>query len=447
MAERRVIVVLPAQASLREPAMALRTGERARIERAPAGIPAQVELDPDFTPVPIAQIGATPNLAMANAESAPRFAVRGVIRDGDIETVPVETQGAAVFADPVINAFLAPGCAGGPVGDHGKVGARLNAHKLAKAGLDGTGVAIAIMDNGINLAHMAARGVHADFDASITWSPGSGTAGEYPVHHGTMCAFDALIAAPKATLLDFPVLRSQTQVGSDMDGLLSDALEAYGVLLALMQQPEDQRPYKSLVINNSWGMYTQTWDFPVGHPGRYADNPNHPFNLIVGTLVRAGADVLFAAGNCGADCPDDRCEGEIKNAITGANAHPDVITVAGVTTERRRVGYSSQGPGIKGMAHAKPDVSAYTHFLGSEAFGPGSADGGTSAACPVTAGSIAALRTKLPPSVLPPRYMSRELRVDATKKGGSATGWNKNYGYGIIEPFKTAGRLGLFPVA
>jgi hypothetical protein len=43
----------------------------------------------------------------------------------------------------------------------------------------------------------------------------------------------------------------------------------------------------------------------------------------------------------------------------------------------------------------KPDITGYTHFLGSEAFGAGSPDAGTSAACPVAAGCAAALRTKL----------------------------------------------------
>ncbi|HJQ59388.1 MAG TPA: S8 family serine peptidase, partial [Vineibacter sp.] len=135
------------------------------------------------------------------------------------------------------------------------------------------------------------------------------------------------------------------------------------------------------------------------------------------------------------------CEGVVKQTITGANAHADVMTIAGVTVGRRRVGYSSQGPGIKGMAHAKPDMAAYTHFLGSEAFGAGDEDGGTSAACPVAAGAIAALRTKLPQAKLAPRDLARELRADAHKSG--AGGWNRNTGYGIIHPLATARRLGL----
>ena len=183
------------------------------------------------------------------------------------------------------------------------------------------------MDTGINLAHLRAKGVNPAIDATLTWSPGSGSPGTYAVGHGTMCAFDALIAAPQATLLDFPILLSTAGGGSSMDGFLSDALQAYSSLLAVLRRPAAQRPFKALVVNNSWGMYHQSWDFPAGHPGRYADNPNHPFNIMVGTLARNGADILFAAGNCGADCPDGRCQGVVRDTITGANAHPEVITL------------------------------------------------------------------------------------------------------------------------
>jgi hypothetical protein len=137
----------------------------------------------------------------------------------------------------------------------------------------------------------------------VFWSPPNvaKTPGEYEIDHGTMCAYDALIAAPACSLLDFPILQSETPGGSVMAGFLSDALLAFSYLHKRLTTPGWK--YKALVINNSWGMYHPSWDFPAGHPGRYADNPNHPFNIMVGTIAREGADVLFAAGNCGADCP------------------------------------------------------------------------------------------------------------------------------------------------
>ena len=99
----------------------------------------------------------------------------------------------------------------------------------------------------------------------------------------------------------------------------------------------------ALVISNSWGMFDPGWDFPAGHPGNYSDNPRHPFNVLVASLESAGADILFAAGNCGRDCQDGRCNFP-RRPICGANSHGRVLSVAGIDTRRKRVGYSSQGP-------------------------------------------------------------------------------------------------------
>src|SRR5262249_18300004 len=137
--------------------------------------------------------------------------------------------------------------------------------------------------------------------------------GSMPLDHGTMCAFDVCIAAPHCTLVDHAVLSSTATGGSAMDGLLSDAVQSYGVLLSYMTQAAspfagDHTP-RTLVVTNSWTMFHPSWDFPVGNPQNYSDNPDHPFNIIVGSLEAAGADILFAAGNCGTECPDNRCQG------------------------------------------------------------------------------------------------------------------------------------------
>src|SRR5690606_23250333 len=102
--------------------------------------------------------------------------------------------------------------------------------------------------------------------------------------------------------------------------------------------------YAGLVINNSWGIYHPSWDFPAGYRGRYIDNPQHPFNLLVGTMAAAGIDIIFAAGNCGPQCADIRCKTRTVQTIMGANAHQDVLTVGGCDTNGQIVGYSSQGP-------------------------------------------------------------------------------------------------------
>jgi subtilisin family serine protease len=240
-----------------------------------------------------------------------------------------------------------------------------------------------------------------------------------------MCAYDALIAAPKATLLDYAVLLSRQSGQTVMSGLLSDAVLAYSQLLALLNGMPAQS--RRLVVTNSWGMFASSWDFPVGHPGNYSDNPSHPFNIIVASLESAGADILFAAGNCGRDCPDGRCQFGSTPPICGANSHPKVISVAGIDTAKKRVGYSSQGPGR--LSANKPDLAAYTHFKGSLVY---AADGGTSAACPVAAGVVAAIRTKYSSAQLPPAQL-RTLLYKTSEDMGTV-GFDYDYGWGGINP-------------
>jgi hypothetical protein len=233
--------------------------------------------------------------------------------------------------------------------------------------------------------------------------------------------------------------------GSIGASTLSIAVQAFAQLIAFWGvafAPGGAALYKALVVNNSWGIFHPSWDFPVGHPGRYIDNPNHPFTLLVNVLARAGAHILFAAGNCGAPCADGRCKGRTTGSIMGANASPDVLTIAGCDTTDIRVGYSSQGPSIARMFQQKPDVTSYTHFLGSEALGAGSPDLGTSAACPVASGCVAAICTKTPPA-LPPANLFNEIRATARPGGGAAAGWNADYGFGIIDPDAAAKRLGI----
>lgn len=439
----RVLMLTNPTDELRETAFAASRRERVPISKRPDELPNQVELDHEFAAVPLSRMGATAMVATANPEQATKFVVRGIL-DDDIAIEMAADPGSNIFSDPMISNTDGGYCQNAPVGEHTDVVKRLDIDGLGELGLDGDGVGIVICDTGINLNHLRNKGLDPKIDGNLTWiPPGAGGApGSFSVGHGTMCAYDALISAPKATLIDFPILLSQTQAGSAMDGFLSDGLQAFSTLAAYMRQPVSQRVHKSLVVNNSWAMYHPSWDFPAGHPGRYSDNPNHPFNLIVSTLARTGIDILFAAGNCGPDCPDDRCQGVVKSSITGANAHPDVTTVGGVTVDKQWIGYSSVGPSIDGMADHKPDIACYAHFLGSEAFGAGRADSGTSTACPVAAGVTAAFRSVIGPSTLSPRDLAKELRRDAKVPGSPYNNrWNPKFGYGVIDPFKTAERL------
>ncbi|RAI45367.1 S8 family serine peptidase [Rhodoplanes roseus] len=434
-----VLAILPAQEPLVESAIAAADRRASQIPLDATTMPPGLTLDPTFPAVPVGKgvtAGATlETLAPAQSQN---FAVRGFIDAEDPGEIPTESGGRPLFADPVIAPFLT--CGGTPpVGKAADVATKLNVPTLAARGLDGDGVAVAIMDTGINLAHLQRKlGAFPRFDAGNSWTPAGATSGpgKHPVDHGTMCAYDVLIAAPKATLLDYPILATTAPGGSVTGSTLSVALQAFAQLIAFWAvafAPGGALRYKALVVNNSWGIFHPSWDFPPGHPGRYIDNPNHPFSLIVGVLARAGADILFAAGNCGGECADGRCQARTTETIMGANASPDVLTLAGCDVTDTRVGYSSQGPSIAGMFQQKPDVTAYTHFLGSEAFGQGAPDSGTSAACPVAAGCVAALRTRLSSQAMPPRNLFAQITTTARQVQGGP-GWNRNYGHGIIDP-------------
>jgi hypothetical protein len=95
------------------------------------------------------------------------------------------------------------------------------------------------------------------------------------------------------------------------------------------------------------------------------------------------------------------------------------------------------------MPQDKPDVTAYTHFLGSE-IDPGKPDSGISAACPVAAGCVAALRTKIRPLQVSPAFLFRILQI-STRQVGGPPGWNQDYGFGIINPVFAGQKLGLIP--
>lgn len=366
-------------------------------------------------------------LAFSSAPEQSARLVRGEIPDDAtvISSLLARPDVSGVFGDPLIQTSLV--CPGSPpVGDDADVARQLDVPGLAAQGLDGAGVPLAIVDTGINLAHLNARGRTPKLDAAASFTPSANTtkAGQHATGHGTMCAYDAGIAAPAATYLDHAVLLSTASGPSVMSGLLSDAILSYSQLLAFLRT----QSHRALVVSNSWGMFDPAWDFPAGHPGNYSHNPAHPFNIIVASLESAGADILFAAGNCGRDCPDGRCAFGPAPPICGANSHPRVLSVAGVDTTRARVGYSSQGPGV--LAAQKPDISAYTHFRGSGAVGD--TDGGTSAACPVAAGVVAAIRTKYSALAISPDQLRSLIFKTAVDLG--MTGFDDDHGWGLIDP-------------
>ncbi|MFS0735785.1 S8 family serine peptidase [Sphingomonas sp. 1P06PA] len=440
MATRNIIIELQATPSL------VAAFGSPTLDAAP-DLGAEIAIDPAFPPTQVPQVTARTPMEVGHqfgakvdvdmAPEASTYIVRATVEEGTEDAIAARGDVVGVYADVAIQPMqICPGSP--PMGSHTDVERLLCTSRLRQAGATGSGVLVAIVDTGVNMNYLNGKGKHPQFDAARSWAPRPAIIpGQGAVGHGTMCAFDVCIAAPNCTLLDIALLASNAQGGTVMEGLLSDAVRAYSHLCTVMAGARRPGENASMVVNNSWGMFHPSWDYPRGHPGNYSHNPNHPFNRIVGALERLGADILFAAGNCGAPCPDGRCQG-VTGTIYGANSHPSVLTVAGVDTSKTRVGYSNQGPGA--LVRDKPDVCGYTHFAGSGVY---AADGGTSAATPVVAGLVAAIRSRRPyiagNASRTPTAIRDLLRSTAQDLG--TAGFDLDHGFGVVNGCTIAQRL------
>src|SRR6267378_4041913 len=196
-----------------------------------------------------------------------------------------------VFADPLVSPFPSPYCGDAAIGATEDVARAVGVRALGRARLTGRGVHVAVVDTGIDGSRIPVAG---------GWAPTPGyVPGSSAPNHGTMVAYDVRIAAPDAQIFDYALLKSQAGTWA---AFLSDAITAFADLVERVNAAPGR-----WVVNNSWGLFDRASDAPIGSPESYSANPDHPFNQITGALVAAGADVFFAAGNCGADCPDGRC--------------------------------------------------------------------------------------------------------------------------------------------
>jgi subtilisin family serine protease len=164
------------------------------------------------------------------------------------------------------------------------------------------------------------------------------------------------------------------------------------------------------------------------------NDPAHPFNQLVVGAVKAGIDVVFAAGNCGQFCPDMRCGALYQgpgHSIFGPHSLSEVLTVGAVRTDAMWLAYSSQGPGQHASELKKPDICAPSQFCeNDDAFATNT---GTSAACALAAGVIAVLRGNMTWSstVLPPDHL-KQLLIDTARKT-QGPNWNNRLGHGILD--------------
>lgn len=379
-------------------------------------------VDPSLPPVWMQHGGSE---AAFSAASIPPTVV--VSAELDYPDVADQLEGLptvkGVWSDPTIEPFVDmstplehprrmwdPNCAfNTSTGSADDVASALGVERIRQDGFWGQNTTIGIVDGGVDARYYPVDG---------GWSPpGALAPGAHPVdwdEHGNMCAFDSLIAAPKARLFDYGI-------GRRSPGFLSWALHSFEHAIA------SYRTYGfPQVLSNSWGLYQDSWDpFPPGHSGNYTHNANHPFTRKVVEAMDLGILVTFAAGNCGDGCLGSaRCGDDVGpgKSIRGANGHPRAICVGGVDLHHRWVGYSSQGPAT--LDPRKPDLCGYTHFTGHTA-----CDNGTSAACPVVAGVLASLRSAFPGLT---QDLARRVLTDTAVNLGPV-GWDANTGHGVVQ--------------
>ena len=116
---------------------------------------------------------------------------------------------------------------------------------------------------------------------------------------------------------------------------------------------------------------------------------------MISNLSGKGVDIVFCAGNCSRAVLTDVAgprEGGSGNSILSTSSYPEVLTVGAVRVDGIPLGYSSQGQAKRSSRAKKPDLVAPSNF--SEPSNAPAKNPGTSAACAVAAGVVAALREK-----------------------------------------------------
>jgi hypothetical protein len=309
----------------------------------------------------------------------------------------------------------------------------IRAGALAQHHLLGQRVNVAIIDEGLDRSHIPHQnwGGGLDHLTGTTLVQSAGTAPR--TSHGMMIARSILDLAPHARLYDVPALAFKIP---KLPVFISTLQSAYENLLHAIRQhrvlPHWSGPW---VLVNAWAVFDSNGD-PSGSYTQNTEAHGHPLlNLVTRAVHSDRMDVVFAAGNCGLFCPSRRCGARDRgpgHSIWGANAHPLVITAGAVRSDETWLGYSSQGPGPALLAHNKPDLCAPSQFC--ETHDAAALSSGTSAACAMAAGVVAALRgnPRWDQTSLPPDALKAALILSARKPHGPP-GWDDRMGHGIID--------------
>jgi hypothetical protein len=386
-------------------------------------------------------------------------------------------QHYAFGQDPVLSPLdvwspLGPG--GGIFGDRSLAEHLTGSSAIDLDGATGKGVNVIIVDRGLDrdvigemaIRMAARRGLAIKASAQpvlgwtrYEWSTRNGmrirrsiNPGATGSDHAHMIARNVLAIAPQATLWDAPLLPLEDEQDAPprlatvghlfhwiKRAVASGKVRSWYSKEHALTQAELKLP---CIVVNAWGVMDPQSD-PDPAARNYADDPDHFLINDVGRLAEE-LDVVFAAGNCGEPCPDQRCginDCGPGHSIFGLNGHPEVLSVGAVRSDGLPIALSAQGPGrlaMKGKqalgkqyerAYQKPDLCAPSHFRESDdAF---EYNTGTSAACGFAAGILAALRSHKAGQTIAPERMRALLRSTARRAAGAT--WDPRLGYGIIH--------------
>jgi len=257
-----------------------------------------------------------------------------------------------------------------------------------------------------------------------------GTARGKTAEHSQMLLRIINQIAPQAKFFDMPLMPARV---GNWKSFIGNAVGAFARIRSGIIDFQNHHPHWAgrWMILNAWAPFDRRTDRKKGH-NSYGEDDTHPFHQRIKRLTGSPilADVVFAAGNCGQFCPDGRCgPGDIGHgrSISGANSYSEVMTVGAVRVDGVPTGYSSQGPGMIATGPEKPDLCTPAQFHDDD--DPGWISSGTSAACAIAAGVVAALRTKTLGTNKTPADLITALRSSANPPDGATAGvWDTRLG-------------------
>ncbi len=291
-------------------------------------------------------------------------------------------------------------------------------------GYTGRGVTVAVVDDGLELAHEDLAG---NVKAGASWDYGQDDADPTGNEHGTSVAgviaavgrngLGGVGAAPRSRLVGYAVLTSGTTNGDFADALARDAsaTDAY---------------------NNSWGDPAYYGGVLYG----YADAPAS-FHAALDQGIRSGRGglgsvYLKAAGNSGA--PLATFDG--TNGIRGINV------IGAVNSQGSATYYSQPGPCILVCAPSndsgRPGITTTdrTGAPGYSSTSYTSTFGGTSSATPLVCGVVALLLEVRPtlrwwevPLILAETARKNDPTHAAWVQNGAGRWVNQQYGFGVVD--------------